>query len=82
MCQQPKKGNDRSKGLILAKRQECAEQYILYSESEGRRLNSGDITRIDRPLFLRILSYFGSWRTFMRELDAIALLIDEERRGD
>lgn len=46
---------------------------MLYVEAEGKLLNSGDITRLDRALYLRIHKRFGSWDAFMRTIAALLL---------
>lgn len=59
--------------LASVKRSECVEDYMLYVEAEGKLLNSGDITRLDRALYLRIHKRFGSWDAFMRMITALLL---------
>jgi hypothetical protein len=63
MCQRDAKKETLLKQI---KKRECLEQYAEYALSEGRLLNSGDVTRIDRSLYRRILQRFGSWTAFQQ----------------
>lgn len=67
MCQH----QQNTRRLDNIKKYECVEDYLTYVTSEGRLLNSGDITRIDAALYRRILKRFGSWASFMEEFPNI-----------
>jgi hypothetical protein len=78
MCHQPSSNGQKNRDAILlaVRREECVEEYEMYAEAEGRFLNSGDLTKIDRPLYRRILRRFGSWKVFMANVS-----LRRNRRG-
>jgi hypothetical protein len=68
MCRQ-KIPNEQPNALRAVKCRESLAEYCMYVRAEGRDLNSGDLTRIDRALYRRILKRFGSWNNFRSHLD-------------
>lgn len=51
----------------------------MYVDSEGRELNSGDLTRIDRALYRRIIRRFGSWQAFRAQLPSLRAAIEADQ---